>query len=154
MKITCGECNHEFEFEVSDELVGWETVCFSCGATIEFDGEITSTPCKMEIRKDEETAPTLMEIQPDLAKRQLLATIAVAGLLGIMLACQLFGMNQTQEARTKWEYSIEAPADYSLDSVLRTQGELGWELVTARRAVGSYKSAKYEMIFKRPRKSP
>ena len=50
-----------------------------------------------------------------------------------------------------WEYRIESPGDYSFDSEMEKLGKDGWELVFARRANGSYGSATYEMIFKRPK---
>lgn len=50
-----------------------------------------------------------------------------------------------------WEYRLESPSDFSLDSELDELGEQGWKLVFARRATHSSGGASYEMIFQRPR---
>jgi len=50
-----------------------------------------------------------------------------------------------------WEYRLDSPPDVLFQSELDKLGKEGWELVFARRATGSSKSASYEMIFRRPR---
>ncbi len=53
----------------------------------------------------------------------------------------------------KWEYKIVSPKDLSFDIEVNKLGQLGWELVSARRATsgsGYSSEASYEMILKRP----
>jgi hypothetical protein len=52
----------------------------------------------------------------------------------------------------QWQYTIAAPKDEELNSVINKLGANGWELVSARRASdGSSRDPKmsYEMIFKK-----
>ena len=51
----------------------------------------------------------------------------------------------------RWEYAVVAVSDYSFTEDMNKIGSQGWEVVSARRAAGQYETAKYEMIFKRPK---
>ncbi|MGD0650264.1 MAG: DUF4177 domain-containing protein [Verrucomicrobiia bacterium] len=73
-------------------------------------------------------------------------------LLLVALGFPLLSMFKPVE---RWEYRIEAPSDMELASTINTLGEEGWELVFARRATSGSEyatTAKYEMIFKRPKR--
>lgn len=51
----------------------------------------------------------------------------------------------------RWEYGVVAVSDYTFTDDMNKLGDQGWEVVSARRAVGEFSSAKYELILKRPR---
>ena len=57
-------------------------------------------------------------------------------------------------SRTQWEYKIESPSDRVFETEVDRLGADGWELVTARRVAADDggPGAKYELIFKRPRR--
>ena len=64
-----------------------------------------------------------------------------------LLAFQTFGT-----PREGWSYAIMAPKDFEFVEVLNKAGALGWEVVSARRAVdgeGRLTTSSYEMILKR-----
>ena len=48
----------------------------------------------------------------------------------------------------KWEYKIETPSDILFEKKMNIYGNVGWELVSARRASGAL-GMSYECIFKR-----
>lgn len=55
----------------------------------------------------------------------------------------------------RWEYKVESPSDRVFETEVDRMGAEGWELVTARRVApddGGGPGAKYELIFKRPRR--
>jgi hypothetical protein len=73
------------------------------------------------------------------------------GLVAAVLIVSLFGVISSWG--TRWEYRIEAPADRLFESEVNRLGAEGWELVSARRVASEDGSgAKYELIFKRPRR--
>ncbi len=74
------------------------------------------------------------------------------GLLAALLLAQLFGFTSMKSSTTQWEYTIESPSDTSFETALDHLGKQGWELVFARRATSEYGPARYEMIFKRPKR--
>ena len=55
---------------------------------------------------------------------------------------------------THWEYKVESPSDRTFETEVDRLGADGWELVTARRVApdDGGPGAKYELIFKRPRR--
>jgi hypothetical protein len=74
----------------------------------------------------------------------------LAGLLVAILAVHLIPIISPSRAQPSWEYMIESPGDEHLRDEINASGDVGWELVFARRAVGEGK-ASYEMIYKRPK---
>jgi len=58
------------------------------------------------------------------------------------------GQQAKQAMGQKWEYKIDSFYDKDLKTEMNVQGEAGWELVFARRALNE-DEAMYEMIFKR-----
>lgn len=77
--------------------------------------------------------------------------ITLFALLGCILTVQLIDLGVQNLTTKKWEYTIQSPDDHSLDEELNTLGTSGWELVFARRATNYSGTAKYEMIFRRPK---
>lgn len=76
-----------------------------------------------------------------------------AGLLTVQTVVILTMRNQQYAIWSRydsWEYVTLTPADDELLDKLDAAGALGWEIVSARRAVNDRgKEAKYEMILKR-----
>lgn len=54
-----------------------------------------------------------------------------------------------------WSYSVVAPKDEELIQDLNEAGSVGWEAVSARRAIGENgQAARYEILMKRPGVGP
>ena len=91
-----------------------------------------------------------------------LPTRAQVGWVIVLLAVLLIGLasvialrftGSTLSPTQRWEYKIVSPKDLSFDIEVNKLGQLGWELVSARRATsgsGYSSEASYEMILKRP----
>lgn len=80
--------------------------------------------------------------------------ISAASLIGLLL---LLGFNtlagqKTEEKKVVWEYQVKSIDDASFTEQMNRQGDLGWELVVARRAKDSGDTFAYECIFKRAKK--
>lgn len=80
--------------------------------------------------------------------------ISAASLIGLLL---LLGFNtlagqKTEEKKVVWEYQVRSIDDASFTEQMDRQGDLGWELVFARRAKDSGDTFAYECIFKRAKK--
>jgi hypothetical protein len=91
--------------------------------------------------------------------------ISAASLLGVLLVLLGFttlASQRMQEERIEkkrieekvvvWEYQIKNVGDTSFMEEMNQQGELGWDLVFARRAKDSGDTFAYECIFKRVKK--
>jgi hypothetical protein len=89
--------------------------------------------------------------QPSSIRPQLTILILLLGVIAALQAWET--VTATFAPATRWEYTIDAPADEDLAAGLQKIGAAGWELVSARRATGEAGGktrASYEMIFKRP----
>lgn len=75
---------------------------------------------------------------------------ALSALLALNVIAQFWPMFDRQRAHGDFEYMIESPPDETLLKEINASGAVGWELVSARRAIGEGK-ASYEMIYKRPK---
>ena len=91
--------------------------------------------------------------------------ISAASLLGVLLvllgfttlASQRMQEEKTEKKRIEekvvvWEYQVKNVGDTSFTEEMNLQGELGWDLVFARRAKDSGDTFGYECIFKRVKK--
>jgi len=88
-------------------------------------------------------------MEPNMTKSQASWVIALLVALIGLLTFSVFGSRLG--ATPGWQYRLESPSDFSLQSELDKLGKDGWELVFARRATSSSGGASYEMIFRRPR---
>lgn len=77
---------------------------------------------------------------------------ALTVVIVVLLTCLLGVMAFATFRQQKWEYVIIAPSDEKLESELDKLGDMGWEIVSTRRATsgsGQEVNASYEMILKR-----
>ena len=79
--------------------------------------------------------------------------LIVASATAFLQTVQLLGLASTPTtfAPTKWDYQIVAPSDATLDLKLKSLGNKGWEVASARRATSSFGGASYELILRRPK---
>lgn len=85
------------------------------------------------------------------AQFSVLASLVAANLVATALPLVLPASATPSYRYPSYEYKVVAPDDEKLMDELATAGDLGWDIVTARRAVGEGKGAAYEMILRRPR---
>lgn len=150
--------------DAPDSHVGRASNCVKCGNRGVVEEEAFSDEISQQIATDanesDEPASSEKSIRPmtptaipnkkNRLKKPFPSIDLVIALLFAILLTQLFQLTRTK----KWEYKIESPYDSSLETTLQLQGNQGWELVFARRAVtrnSSIDTARYEMIFRRPK---
>lgn len=89
-------------------------------------------------------------------KSQPVSRTQLALLIALIAALLLFHVVTwvvDRASPTQWEYKVESPSDRVFETEVDRLGAEGWELVTARRvAPDDGPGAKYELIFKRPRR--
>ena len=81
-------------------------------------------------------------------KASFVALIANTALLGGILYCVWLRPPATKQIA--YEYAMESCSDSSLDFTLNMRGQAGWQVASARRAVGSDGNGRYEFTFYRP----
>lgn len=161
--IACPDCKSGSE--APDQLIGTKAICFSCGASglVCPENEVEETlqrletltrqsPVGLATRSSPEVKPSnpLVPKQHDsLSWLTFGSQAAIVILLFATLLSQLTVFTKVTQSKTEWEYKIAQPLDSLIESDLSDLGEEGWELVTARRAVGKYTGANYECILKR-----
>lgn len=158
--FVCPKCSHTQK--APEEYIGRTARCMKCEST----GSITAnaplpSPSTPSLKQPPAPSPPAVpEVKASSKAHEVSVAIGtpsvvstshvywIIGLLSALLVSQLVSLMTTGTSNARWEYTIEAPYDSSLETSLERLGNEGWELVSARRATGGV-SASYEMIFRR-----
>jgi zinc ribbon protein/uncharacterized protein DUF4177 len=131
--------------------------CIKCGAdittTAKFCTECGALPSHRQETREENAHQSVASLESskkevDSVMRILLAVAVI--LLGAIAS--LLAVQTLHHPPEEWQYTIIAPSDDEIESVLNKDGADGWEVVAARRASsgeGPNAPFSYELILKK-----
>lgn len=163
--FVCSQCSHTET--TSDDLVGRKARCLNCDTmgTIQADATpvepvFESTPVPSTQNPPAPPPPPAAVNTPGAAEKsqpadksardsQRLMVLVV--LVSLLLGIQSINLILNSAVSQRWEYDIVSPDDSEVVEELNLLGAQGWDIVTARRAIGYNNKSSYEMLIRRAR---
>ena len=72
-------------------------------------------------------------------------------IIGLLVMLLIFAIRDSFVGPTgKWEYMVHSASDKDFTDTANLWGGLGWEIVSARRALDSQNEGRYELILRKP----
>lgn len=155
IQFECPKCKQTLD--APEELATQLIECPTCKETIEIPArsQRKEAPKPPEPPKPPAPAAVQVPIPPKSPVYQGItsgqANIIIALLALAFIGFPLFRSFIGAVFPQRWEYEVVAVSDFTFAEDMNKLGSQGWEVVSARRAVGEFTSAKYEMILKRPK---
>lgn len=167
--FVCSQCSHTET--TSDDLVGRKARCLNCDTMGTIQAHATpaepvfeSTPVPSTQTPPAppprpattaaagNTPDAAEKSQPaDKPARDSQRLMVLVVLVSLLLGIQSINLILNSAVSQRWEYDIVSPDDSEVVEELNLLGAQGWDIVTARRAIGYNNKSSYEMLIRRAR---